>query len=95
MTLNDGGRWDVRISITPPATHAGRGLSLTLIGRCTSVGGSAALADWPCALSAVYNPPGGISIGFIRRTVKHSQSIVAVSVTGSFVSPTLFSRGKL
>ena len=26
MTLNDGGRWDVRISITPPATHDGKGL---------------------------------------------------------------------
>ena len=46
-TMNDGGRRDVRISITPPATHAVRGFSLTLIGRRASVGGSAGLADWP------------------------------------------------
>ena len=39
---------------------AGRGLSLALIGRRASVGGSAALADWPCALSAVNSPPDGI-----------------------------------
>ena len=92
MTLNDGSRWDVRISVTPPATHAGRGPSLALIGHRASVGGSAAPTDWPCALSPVDNPPGGIWIGFIRSTVKHRQSIVAVSVTGSLVSPTLFSR---
>ena len=42
MTLNDGGRWDVRISVTPPATHAGKGPSPALIGRRASVGGSAA-----------------------------------------------------
>ena len=92
MTLKDGGRWDVRISVTPPATHAGRGPSLALFGRCASVGGSAAPADWPCALSPADSPPGGIWIGFIRHTVEHRQSIVAVSVTGSPVSPTLFSR---
>ena len=92
MTLNDGGRWDVRISITPPATHARRGPSLALIGRRTSVGGSAAPADWPCALSPADSPPGGIWIGFKRRTVEHRQSIVVVSVTGSLISPTLFSR---
>ena len=68
MTLNDGGRWDVRISITPPATHAGRGPSLALIGRRASVGGSAAPADWPCALSPADSPPGGIWISFIRVT---------------------------
>ena len=28
MTLKDGGRWDVRISVTLPATHAGKGSSL-------------------------------------------------------------------
>ena len=68
------------------------GVSLVLMVRRASVGSSTALADWPCAVSAVDGPPGGIWIGFIRRTVKHSQSIVAVSVTGSLVSPTLFSR---
>ena len=39
MTLNDGGRWDVRISITSPATHAGKGLSPALIGLCGQFGG--------------------------------------------------------
>ena len=82
----------MRISITPPATHAGKGSSLALIGRRASVGGSAAPADWLCALSPTDSPPGGIWIGFIRRTVEHRQSIVAVLVTGSLVSPTLFSR---
>ena len=93
MTLNDGGRWDVWISVTPPATHAGRGPSLALIGRRASVGGSAAPADWPCALTPEDSPPGGIWIGFIRCTVKYRQSIVAVSMTGSLVSPTLFTEG--
>ena len=48
-------------------------------------------ADWPCVLGAFDNPPGGVWIDFIRRTVEDSQSIVAVPVTGSLVSPTLFS----
>ena len=43
MTLNNGGRWDVRISVTPPATHAGKVPSPALIGRRTSVGGSVSL----------------------------------------------------
>ena len=61
------------------------GLSLALIGRRASGGGSAAPADWPCALSPADSPPGGIWIGFIRLTVEHRQSIVALSVTGSLV----------
>ena len=92
MTSKDGGRWDVRISVTPPATHVGKGPSLALIGRHASVDGSAAPADWPCALSPADSPPGGIWIGFIRHTLEHRQSIVAVLVTGSLVSPTSFSR---
>ena len=32
-TMNDGGRQCVWISDTPPATHAGKGSSLALIGR--------------------------------------------------------------
>ena len=36
--------------------------------------------------------PGGIWIGFIRRTIEHGQSIVAVTVTGSLEFPTLSSR---
>ena len=49
----------------------------------------------PCALctpqSPVYKPPGGIWIDFIRQALEDSQAIVAVPVTGSLVSPTLFS----
>ena len=56
-----------------------------------SVGGSAGLADWPCILGTVDKPPGGVWIDFIGRTVGDNQSIVAVPVTGSLVSPTLFS----
>ena len=41
---------------------------------------------------AVDNPPGGVCIDFIRRTVGDSKSIVAVPVTGLLVSPTLFSH---
>ena len=67
------------------------GFSLALIGRRTSVGSSAGLADWPCVFGAVENPPGGVRIDFIRCTVEDSQSIVVVPVTGSLVSPTLFS----
>ena len=90
-TMNDGGRQCVWISDTPPATHAGKGSSLTLIGRRASVGGSAGLTDWPCVLGAVDNPPSGFWIDFIRRTMEDSQSIVAMPVSGSLVSPTLFS----
>ena len=92
VTLDDGGRWDMRISVTPPAMHAGKGLSPALIGRRTSVGGSAAPADWPCVLGPADSPPGGIWIDFIRRTVEHRQAIVAVTVTGSLDFPTLLSR---
>ena len=92
MTLDDGGRWDVRISITLPETHAGKGPSPALIGRRASVGSSAAPADWPCVLGLADSPPGEIWIGFIRRTVEHRQLIVAVTVTGSLVFPMLLSR---
>ena len=56
------------------------------------MGGSEGLTDWPCAPGAVDNPPGGVWIDFLRRTVGDSQSIVAVPVTASLVSPMLFSR---
>ena len=36
-------------------------------------------SDWPCVLGPADSPPGGIWIGFIRRTAKHKQSIVAVT----------------
>ena len=90
-TMDGGGRRDVWFSDTPPVTHAVKGFSLALIGRRASVGGSVGLADWPCVLGAVDNPPGGVWIDFIRRTMEDSQSIVAAPVTGSVVSPTLFS----
>ena len=90
-TMDGGGRRDVWISDTPPVTHAVKGFSLALIGRWASVGGSVVLADWSCLLGMVDNPPGGVWIDFIRRTVEDSQSIVVAPVTGSLVSPTLFS----
>ena len=42
-------------------------------------------------LGAVDKPPGGVWIDFIRQALEDSQSIVAAPVTGSLVSPTLFS----
>ena len=91
-TMDDRGRRGVWISDTPPATLPVMGLSTVSIGRRATVGGSEGLTDWPCAPCAVDNPPGGVWIDFIRRTVGDSQSIVVVPVTGSLVSPTLFSR---
>ena len=49
------------------------------------------LADWPRMFGAVDKPPGRVWINFIRHTLEDSQSIAAVPVTGSLVSPTLFS----
>ena len=74
------------ISDTPPAALTVKGLSTVLMG---SLEGH---TDWLCAPGAVDNPSGGVWIDFIRRTVGDSQSIVAVPVTGSLVSPMLFSR---
>ena len=56
------------------------------------MGGSAAHSDWPFVLGPADSLPGGIWIGFIRRTAKHRQSIVAVTVTGSLDFPTLLCR---
>ena len=61
------------------------GLSLALIGRRASVGGSVNLADWPRVLGTVDKPPGGVWIDFIRQALEDSQSIVAVPVTGSLL----------
>ena len=49
------------------------------------------LADWPRVLGAVDKPPGGVWIDYIRQALEESQSIVAMPVSGSLVSPTLFS----
>ena len=65
--------------------------ALSLIGRRASVGGLVGLADWPRVLGAVDRPPGGVWIDFIRQVLEDSQSIVAAPVTGSLVSPILFS----
>ena len=75
-TMDGGGRRDVWISDTPPATLAVKGFSLALIGRRVSVGGSLGLSDWPCLLGAVENPPGGVWIDFIRRTVEDSSQLL-------------------
>ena len=82
----------VRRTMDDRATLTVKGLSTVLIGRRASVGGSECHTDWLCVPGTVDNPPGGVWIDFIRRTVGDSQSIVAVPVTGSLVSPTLFSR---
>ena len=72
-TIDDRGRRGVCISNTPPPTLPVKGLSTVLIGRRASVGGSESRTDWLCALGAVDNPPGGVWIDFIRRTVGDSQ----------------------
>ena len=53
--------------------------------------GSVGLVDWPRVLGVVDKPSGGVWIDFIRQALEDSQSIVAAPVTGSLVSPTLFS----
>ena len=55
------------------------------------MGGSVSHADWSCVIGAVDMSPGGFWIDHIRQALGDSQSIVAVPVTGSLVSPTLFS----
>ena len=90
-TMYDGGRRCVCTSVTLPEPCSVEGISLTPIGRRASVGGSVGLVDWSRVLGAVDRPPGGVWIDFIRQVLEDSQSIVPVPVTGSLVSPTLFS----
>ena len=92
VIVDDGGLWEIRISVTLLAMHAGMVIYPTVTGLRDSVGGSAATSDWLCVLGPADGSPGGIWIGFIRRTVEHGQSIVAVTVTGSLEFPTLSSR---
>ena len=76
---------------TPPeACSVGR-ISLALIGRQPSVGGYVSHAAWSRVIGTVDMSPGGVWINYIRQALGDSQSIVAVPVTGSLVSPTLFS----
>ena len=48
-------------------------------------------ADWSRMIGAVDMLPGGVWINHIKQALGDSQSIVAVPVTGSLASPTLFS----
>ena len=92
VIMNDGGLWDVRISVTLLAAYTGMEIHPTVIGLRASVGGSAASSDWLGVLGPADGPPGGIWIGFIRRTMQHGQSIVAVTVTGSLDFLTIANR---
>ena len=90
-TMYAGGRRRVCTRGTPPvACSAGRFL-LALIGHRASVDGSVSHADWSHVIGAVDASPGGVWIDYIRQALGDSQSIVAVPVTGSLVSPALFS----
>ena len=95
LTEIKGPGWSLMFSKTlygtpPEACSAGR-ILLALIGRRASVGGSVSHADWSCVIDAVDTSPGGVWIDYIRQALGDSQSIVAMPVTGSLVSPTLFS----
>ena len=50
VIVDDGGLWDIRISVTLPATNAGMEIYPTVNGLRASVGGSAATSDWLCVL---------------------------------------------
>ena len=69
VMVYDGGLWDIRSSVTRPVTHAETVIYPTVIGLRAAVGGSAAKSDWLGALGTADGPPGGIWIGFMRRTV--------------------------
>ena len=86
-----GGQRRVCTCGTPPEARSAGRISLALIGHRASVGGSVSHADWPLVIGAVDMSPGGVWIDYIRQALGDRQSIVAVPVTGSHVSPTLFS----
>ena len=46
VIMNDGGLWDVRISVTLTATYTRMEIHPTVIGLRASVGGSVASSDW-------------------------------------------------
>ena len=90
-TMYAGGRRRGCTRGTPPeACSAGR-ISLALIGHRASVGGSVSHADWLRVNGVVDKSPGGVWIDYIRQALGDSQSIFDVPVTGSLISPTLFS----
>ena len=90
-TMNTGARRCVCTHGTPPGVFSAGRISLTLIGHRASVGGSVGCADWSRADGTVDISPGGFWIDYIRPGLEDGQSIVAVPVTGSLVSSTLFS----
>ena len=55
-------------------THAETVIYPTVIGLRAAVGGSAAKSDSLGALGPADGPPGGIWIGFIRRTIELEHS---------------------
>ena len=65
-------------------------VSPALIGHRASVGSSVSHADWSRVNGAVDKLPGGVWIDYIGQGLEDGQSIVAVPVTGSLVSSTLF-----
>ena len=90
-TMYTGARRCVCTRGTPPGVCYAERILLALIGHRASVGGSVSHADWSCMDGAVDKSPGGVGIDYIRHDLEDRQSIVAVPVTGSLVSSTLFS----
>ena len=76
---------------TPLRVFSAGRISLTLIGRRASVGGSVGCSDWSRVDGAVDISPGGIWIDYIRPGLEDGTLIDAAPVTGSLVSSTLFS----
>ena len=76
---------------TPPVVFSAERTLFALIGRRASGGGSVGCAYWSRVDGAVDISPGGFWIDYIRPGLEDGQSIVAVPVTGSLVSSTLFS----
>ena len=76
---------------TPLGVFSSGRISLTLIGRRASVGGSVSCSDWSCVDCAVDFSPGGVWIGYIRLGLEDGTLIDATPVTGSLICSTLFS----
>ena len=76
---------------TLPGVFSTGRISLALIGRRASGGGSEGCADWSRVDGALDISSGGFWIDYIRPGLEDGQSIVSAPVTGSLVSSTLFS----
>ena len=90
-TMYAGGRRRVCSRGTPPEAYSAGRISLALIGHRASVGSLVSHADWLRVNGTVDTSPGGVWIDYLRQALGDSQSIVVMPVTGSLVSPTLFS----